>query len=70
MSPRCTAKVGLSNETPWGVMKFVATAEAAAARDGAGVGVRVATIQNAYHLLARGFDAGLAECVPAHPAGC
>lgn len=49
--------MGLSNETPWGLMKFTAAASAA----GGGSVARVATMQSAYHLLARGFDAGLAE---------
>jgi aryl-alcohol dehydrogenase-like predicted oxidoreductase len=46
--------VGLSNETPWGVMKFVEAAE----RRGL---PRVASIQNAYSLINRVFEYGLAE---------
>ena len=46
--------VGLSNETAWGVSRFVAAAEA-------GRGPRVASIQNAYNLLNRTFEIGLAE---------
>ncbi|MEJ0094315.1 MAG: aldo/keto reductase [Methylocella sp.] len=46
--------VGLSNETSWGTMRFVNAAEA-------GKGPRVASIQNAYNLLNRTFEIGLAE---------
>jgi aryl-alcohol dehydrogenase-like predicted oxidoreductase len=46
--------VGLSNETPWGVMRFLALAEA-------GRGPRMASIQNPYSLLNRSFEARLAE---------
>jgi aryl-alcohol dehydrogenase-like predicted oxidoreductase len=46
--------IGLSNETPWGVMEFVRCAEQ--------LGLpRVVTIQNAYHLMNRSFESGLAE---------
>lgn len=45
--------VGLSNETAWGVMQSVALS-----RQGA---PRVASIQNAYNLLNRTFEIGLAE---------
>jgi aryl-alcohol dehydrogenase-like predicted oxidoreductase len=46
--------VGLSNEHPWGVMQFVRHAEE--------LGLpRVASIQNAYSLLNRNFEGGLAE---------
>jgi aryl-alcohol dehydrogenase-like predicted oxidoreductase len=45
---------GLSNETSWGVAQFVRVAEA-------GLGPRPASIQNAYHLLNRQFEIGLAE---------
>lgn len=46
--------VGLSNETPWGAMAFVRAAES--------LGLpRVVTIQNAYNLLNRTFEDGLAE---------
>ncbi|KAF8064533.1 tas [Scenedesmus sp. PABB004] len=48
--------VGLSNETPWGVMRAVTAA------DQAGPALpRVACVQNAYSLTCRTFDAGLAE---------
>ena len=46
--------VGLSNETPWGVMRFLRAAEE-------GCGPRVASIQNPYNLLNRSFEIGLAE---------
>jgi aryl-alcohol dehydrogenase-like predicted oxidoreductase len=46
--------VGLSNETPWGAMRFLTLAEA-------GKGPRVVSIQNPYSLLNRSFDARLAE---------
>lgn len=46
--------IGLSNETPWGVMQFLQ----AAARAGL---PRVVSIQNAYNLLNRTFEAGLSE---------
>ncbi len=46
--------VGLSNETPWGVMRFLAAAEAAGLP-------RVVSVQNPYNLLNRSFEVGLAE---------
>ncbi len=46
--------IGLSNETPWGVMQFLRAAERLNLP-------RVATIQNAYNLLNRNFESGLAE---------
>ncbi len=46
--------LGLSNETSWGVMKFLAIAE----KNG---WPRIASIQNVYSLLSRRFDYGLAE---------
>ena len=46
--------VGLSNETPWGVMRFLAAAEATGLP-------RVVSIQNPYNLLNRSFEVGLAE---------
>ena len=46
--------IGLSNETPWGTMRFIAAANA--------LGLpRVVSIQNAYNLVNRGFETGLAE---------
>jgi aryl-alcohol dehydrogenase-like predicted oxidoreductase len=46
--------IGLSNETPWGVMQFLRAAE----RTGL---PRVVSIQNAYSLINRTFEAGLSE---------
>jgi len=46
--------VGLSNENPWGVMRFVTGAEQ-------GKGPRVASIQNPYSLLNRSFETRMAE---------
>ncbi len=46
--------VGLSNETPWGAMKFLQLAEQ-------GKGPRMVSIQNPYSLLNRSFEVGLAE---------
>jgi aryl-alcohol dehydrogenase-like predicted oxidoreductase len=44
---------GLSNETPWGLAQFLRVAERG--------GPRPVSIQNAYHLLNRQFELGLAE---------
>lgn len=46
--------VGLSNETPWGVARFLQNA-------GLGRGPRIVSIQNAYNLVNRTFEIGLAE---------
>lgn len=46
--------VGVSNESPWGVMRFLAAAQAQG-------GPRIASIQNAYNLVNRVFEQGLAE---------
>lgn len=46
--------LGLSNETPWGVMEFMRCAEALNLP-------RVVSIQNAYHLMNRTYENGLAE---------
>ena len=46
--------LGLSNESSWGVMKFIAEADK-------GVGPRVATLQNAYNMVNRTFEVNLAE---------
>ena len=46
--------VGLSNETPWGAMKFLELANQ-------GKGPRMASIQNPYSLLNRSYEVGLAE---------
>jgi aryl-alcohol dehydrogenase-like predicted oxidoreductase len=46
--------IGLSNETPWGVAEFMRCAEQ--------LGLpRIVSIQNAYHLMNRTFENGLAE---------
>ncbi|MFA7239827.1 MAG: NADP(H)-dependent aldo-keto reductase [Sulfuricellaceae bacterium] len=46
--------IGLSNETPWGVSQFLQAAEK--------LGLpRIVSIQNAYNLMNRHFEAGLAE---------
>jgi len=46
--------IGLSNETPWGVMSFLQSAKRLNLP-------RIATIQNAYNLLNRSFESGLSE---------
>ncbi|MFZ5669570.1 MAG: aldo/keto reductase [Pseudomonadota bacterium] len=46
--------VGVSNEYPWGVMRFLQESERRALP-------RIASIQNAYHLANRVFEYGLAE---------
>jgi aryl-alcohol dehydrogenase-like predicted oxidoreductase len=47
-------RIGLSNETPWGVGEFVNCAEK--------IGLpKIITVQNAYHLMNRSFETGLAE---------
>ncbi len=48
---------GISNETPWGVMRYIQLADCMAME-------RVVSIQNPYSLLNRTFEIGLAE--PAH----
>ena len=46
--------IGLSNETPWGVSEFTRCAES--------LGLpKIVSIQNAYHLMNRSFEGGLAE---------
>ena len=46
--------IGLSNETPWGVMQFVQLAEEFGLP-------RIVSVQNAYSLLSRTWESGLAE---------
>ncbi|QLF94844.1 NADP(H)-dependent aldo-keto reductase [Pseudomonas sp. ABC1] len=46
--------IGLSNETPWGVQRFLQLAESRG-------WPRVVSIQNPYNLLNRSFEVGLAE---------
>ena len=47
-------QVGVSNENPWGVMRFIALAEQ-------GKGPRMASIQNPYSLLNRSFETRMGE---------
>lgn len=49
--------VGLSNETPYGLMRFCQLARGRPELPGG-----IVSLQNAYSLLCRTFDAGLAEC--------
>jgi len=54
--------IGLSNETPWGVMSFLETAER--------LGLpRVVSVQNPYSLLNRTYEIGLAEISIREQAG-
>jgi aryl-alcohol dehydrogenase-like predicted oxidoreductase len=46
--------VGLSNETPWGVMSFLKASEQHGLP-------RIASIQNAYNLVNRSYETGLSE---------
>ncbi|MFP5383279.1 MAG: NADP(H)-dependent aldo-keto reductase [Gammaproteobacteria bacterium] len=46
--------IGISNETPWGTMRYLHAAETRALP-------RIASIQNPYNLLNRTFEIGLAE---------
>jgi aryl-alcohol dehydrogenase-like predicted oxidoreductase len=46
--------IGLSNETPWGVSEFARCAEKSGLP-------KIVTVQNAYHLMNRSFETGLAE---------
>lgn len=46
--------IGLSNETPWGVSEFARCAEKLSLP-------KIITVQNAYHLINRTFETGLAE---------
>ncbi|TWG98504.1 aryl-alcohol dehydrogenase-like predicted oxidoreductase [Mesorhizobium sp. J18] len=46
--------LGLSNESTWGLMRFISEAEK-------GIGPRVVSIQNAYNLVNRTFEVNLAE---------
>ena len=54
--------VGLSNETPWGLMRYLRAAESENLP-------RVVSIQNPYSLLNRSFEIGLAECAEREDAG-
>ena len=55
-------QVGVSNESAWGTMRYLALAEA-------GRGPRMASIQNAYTLLNRSFEVGLAEVAAREQCG-
>jgi aryl-alcohol dehydrogenase-like predicted oxidoreductase len=46
--------IGISNETPWGLMQWLRAAER-------GIAPRLVSIQNPYNLLNRSFESGLAE---------
>ncbi|KAI8522786.1 hypothetical protein RHMOL_Rhmol13G0023600 [Rhododendron molle] len=48
--------IGLSNETPYGIMKFLHIAGRGPGRP------KIVSVQNSYHLLCRAFDCGMAEC--------
>uniref|UniRef100_A0A7N0TSG2 NADP-dependent oxidoreductase domain-containing protein n=1 Tax=Kalanchoe fedtschenkoi TaxID=63787 RepID=A0A7N0TSG2_KALFE len=48
--------IGLSNETTYGVMKFLQAAEKVSYHP------RIVSVQNSYSLLCRTFDSGMAEC--------
>jgi aryl-alcohol dehydrogenase-like predicted oxidoreductase len=54
--------VGVSNETPWGLMTFLRLAETHGLP-------RMASIQNPYSLLNRSFEVGLAECAMRESCG-
>ena len=54
--------IGLSNETPWGVNEFVKCSEQ--------LGLpKIVTVQNAYNLMNRSFENGLAEVCHHHKVG-
>ena len=48
--------IGLSNETPWGLMRYMDAHRAKQVRP------RIQTVQNPYSLLNRSYEVGLAEC--------
>ncbi|KAL3827884.1 hypothetical protein ACJIZ3_016686 [Penstemon smallii] len=48
--------IGLSNETPYGLLKFLHVAESVS------INPRIVSVQNSYNLLCRNFDSGMAEC--------
>jgi aryl-alcohol dehydrogenase-like predicted oxidoreductase len=53
--------IGLSNETPWGVMRFIQLADT--------MGLpRIVSVQNPYNLLNRSYEVGLSEI--SHREGC
>lgn len=53
---------GISNETPWGTMRYLGAAEKLGAP-------RIASIQNVYNLLSRTFEQGLSEIALREKAG-
>lgn len=55
--------IGLSNDTPWGIMKFLQLA------DELGLS-RVVSVQNPYNLLNRTYEIGLAEIAHFEKVGC
>lgn len=55
--------IGVSNETPWGLMRFLCAAETSALP-------RMVSIQNPYSLLNRTFEVGLAEICVRENVGC
>ncbi|MGE0119420.1 MAG: NADP(H)-dependent aldo-keto reductase [Dongiaceae bacterium] len=55
-------QVGLSNESAWGAMRYLALADA-------GKGPRMVSIQNPYSLLNRSFEVGLAEVAAREDCG-
>ena len=55
--------VGLSNETPWGMMKFIQLAKEKKLP-------RMMSIQNPYSLLNRSYEVGLAEVAIRENIGC
>ncbi|XP_024629537.1 protein tas isoform X2 [Medicago truncatula] len=48
--------IGLSNETPYGLMKFIQVAEKSSSYP------KIVSLQNSYSLLCRTFDSAMAEC--------
>lgn len=54
--------IGVSNESPWGVMRYLALAESRGFP-------RIVSIQNPYNLLNRAFEVGLAEIAHREQAG-
>ncbi len=54
--------IGLSNETPWGVMRFIEAAERLSLP-------RIVSVQNPYSLLNRSYEVGLAEVSLREKAG-
>jgi aryl-alcohol dehydrogenase-like predicted oxidoreductase len=54
--------IGVCNESPWGVMQYLAASDRSAL-------ARIASIQNGYSLLDRSFELGLAEIAVREGAG-